>query len=82
MTDTPAAPEQQPPMWRQGQAWSREMAVEALAAFDADADKVKAAIGGDVARQQERRDLWMMARGISPAVSRLCHRTMPVWRSR
>jgi hypothetical protein len=66
MTDTPAAPEQQPPMWHEGQAWSREMAAAELAKFDADADKVKAALGGDVAKQQERRDLWMMARGHQP----------------
>src|SRR6516162_8774795 len=63
MTDTP---EQQPPMWHGGQAWSREMATEALAAFDADKNKVAAALGGDIKYQQERRDLWFLARGHQP----------------
>jgi hypothetical protein len=61
--------EQQPPMWHQGQAWSREKAAAELVKFDADADKVKAALGGDVAKQQERRDLWMMARGMQPGAT-------------
>lgn len=55
-----------PLMEYQGQPWSREMAVEALAAFDGDKSKVAAALGGDTAKQQERRDLWMLAKGRQP----------------
>jgi len=66
MTDTPATTEQQPPMHYQGQLWSREMAVEALAKFDADKDRVAAAIGGDGKYQAERAAYWQMARGHQP----------------
>jgi hypothetical protein len=61
-----AAQTEGPILWHQGQPISREAAAEALTAFDADADKVKAALGGDIARQQERRDLWMLSRGHQP----------------
>jgi len=62
--DTPEQPA--PMLWHQGQPISRDGAVAALAAFDADEAKVKAAIGGDISAQQERRDLWMLARGMQP----------------
>jgi len=46
-----------------GQPWSQESAGAALAAFDADKDKVNAALAGDIKYQKERADLWMMSRG-------------------
>jgi hypothetical protein len=55
-----------PLMYHEGQPFSRESAAQALAAFDADADRVKAALGGDVAKQQERAAFWMMSRGHQP----------------
>jgi hypothetical protein len=55
-----------PFMYHDGQPYSRESAAAALAAFDADADRVKAALGGDVAKQQERAAYWMMSRGHAP----------------
>jgi len=61
---SPPAPE--PLLWHQGQPMSSEAAAAALAAFDADKDKVAAALGGDIAAQQERRDLWLLARGHQP----------------
>jgi anti-sigma-K factor RskA len=65
MTETTEQPTPQH-LWHQGQAWSKESAATALAAFDADKDKVAAALAGDVSKQQERRDLWMLARGMTP----------------
>jgi len=56
----------EPPMWHGGQAWSREMASEALAAFDSNKDKVAAALNGDVKYQQERRNYYMLSRGMQP----------------
>jgi hypothetical protein len=53
-------------LWHQGQPLSRERAAAELAAFDADEVRVKAALSGDIAAQQERRDLWMLARGMQP----------------
>src|SRR5215472_11218700 len=64
MTDTPE--QTSPLMYFEGQPYSMESAAAALKAFDADADRVKAAIGGDVAKQQERAALWQMARGHQP----------------
>jgi hypothetical protein len=46
-----------------------QSAATALAAFDADEAKVKAALGGDIGAQQERRDLWMLARGMQPGAA-------------
>jgi hypothetical protein len=72
MTDTPvdvsnvSPPLGEPNLVYQGQLYSRETAAVALAAFDADEAKVKAALGGDLSAQQERRDLWMLARGMQP----------------
>ena len=66
MSDTPGDVSNEPILWHQGQAYSRQSAAEALAAFDADVTKVKAAIRGDTAMQQERRDLWMLSRGYQP----------------
>jgi hypothetical protein len=63
MSDTP---EQAPLLYHNGQPYSRESAATALAAFDADADKVKAALGGDIAKQQERAAFWMMSKGHQP----------------
>jgi hypothetical protein len=57
---------QAPLLFHQGQPLSQESAAAALAAFDADEGKVKAALGGDIAMQQERRDLWLLARGHQP----------------
>jgi hypothetical protein len=68
MTDDvapPAAPIE-PTLWLDGQPWSPSMAVKAMAEFDADKDKVAAALGGDVSKQQERRNYWLMARGHQP----------------
>jgi hypothetical protein len=60
-------PEQTAPlMYHEGQPYSRQSAAEALAAFDADADRKAAALGGDIAKQQERAAYWMMARGHQP----------------
>jgi hypothetical protein len=55
-----------PLMYHEGQPFSRESAAARLAAFDADADRVKAALGGDIAKQQERAAYWSMARGVQP----------------
>jgi hypothetical protein len=55
-----------PNMLYQGQLYSREMAAAELVKLDGDADFVKAALGGDVSKQQLRRDFWMMARGYTP----------------
>jgi hypothetical protein len=63
MTETT---EQPPLMYHGGQPYSRESAATALAEFDADADRVKAALGGDIAKQQERAAFWMMSRGHQP----------------
>jgi hypothetical protein len=65
--DTPEQPN--PMLWHQGQPISQEGAVAALAAFDADEVKVKAALGGDISAQAERRDLWMLARGHQPGAA-------------
>jgi hypothetical protein len=64
MTDTTEQPA--PLMYHEGQPFSRESAAAALAAFDADKDKVAAALGGDIKYLQERRDLWMLSRGHVP----------------
>jgi hypothetical protein len=56
-----------PLLWHQGQAYSQESAAAELAKFDADEARVKAALGGDVAQQVARRDLWLLSRGIDPA---------------
>jgi hypothetical protein len=64
MTDTPEQTE--PLLYFEGQPYSRDSAAAALAAFDADADRVKAALGGDIAKQQERAAYWSMVRGIQP----------------
>jgi hypothetical protein len=50
-----------------GQPWSKKSAGAALAAFDADTDKVNAALAGDIKYQKERADLWLMSRGHQPA---------------
>lgn len=64
--DAPQPSSEFPLMTYQGQLYSRESAAVKLAEFDADAERVKAALGGDTAKQQERRDLWMLARGMQP----------------
>jgi hypothetical protein len=65
MTDQTS--ELQPLMYHGGQPYSRESAATALAEFDADKDgRVKAALGGDVAAQQERAAYWMMSKGHQP----------------
>jgi hypothetical protein len=55
-----------PNMLYQGQLYSRETAAAEIARLDADKDFVAAALGGDVAAQQLRRDFWLMARGHQP----------------
>lgn len=55
-----------PPLHYEGQLWSPETAAAALAEFDADADRVKAALGGDIAAQRERAAYREMARGRQP----------------
>jgi hypothetical protein len=63
VTDTT---EQAPPLHYQGQLYSPESAAAKLAELDADKDFVKAALGGDVAKQQERAAYREMARGRQP----------------
>jgi len=59
-------PDAPPMMEYQGQPWSREAATAALAAFDGDAEKVKGALGGNIALQQERAAYREMSRGRQP----------------
>src|SRR6516165_10461465 len=61
-----AVPQQTPHMTYNGQVYSREHAAAELAKLDGDKDFVAAALGGDVSKQQLRRDFWMMARGYTP----------------
>jgi hypothetical protein len=58
-----------PNMLYQGQLYSRETAAAELIKLDGDAEFVKAALGGDVSKQQLRRDFWMMARGYTPGAT-------------
>jgi hypothetical protein len=68
MTDD-VAEQSTPNMLYNGQLYSREHAAAELAKFDADKDRVAAALGGDVARQQERRDWWLLSRGHIPGAT-------------
>jgi hypothetical protein len=56
-------------MLYQGQPVSREMAQAELTKFDADKDRVAAALNGDTKFQQERRDWWMLSRGMQPGAT-------------
>jgi hypothetical protein len=64
-----AVPQQTPHMTYNGQVYSREHAAAELAKLDGDKDFVAAALGGDVSKQQLRRDFWMMARGYTPGAT-------------
>jgi hypothetical protein len=58
-----------PPLVYNGQLYSREMAAAELAKFDANPDKVKLALGGNIDAQQERKDWWLLSRGHTPGAT-------------
>jgi hypothetical protein len=57
----------QPLMLYQGQPWSRESAAAQRAKLMADPEYAQAAINGDVSKQIELKDLWMLERGLEPS---------------
>jgi hypothetical protein len=61
-----AVPQQTPHMEYGGQLYSREHAAAELVKLDSDAEFVKAALGGDVSKQQLRAAFWQMSRGYQP----------------
>lgn len=66
--DAPAPPASEHPlMVYQGQMMSREMAATRRAELMANSEYAQAAINGDVAKQTELKDLWMLERGHEPS---------------
>lgn len=69
MSETAAATEQTPVIMWNGHPWSPQMAETRRNELMANAEYVKAALGGDEEKQGELRDLYMIQRGMTPGAS-------------